>query len=544
VVNPDWWQRGVVYQLYLRSFADSNGDGVGDLTGVIGRLDHLNDGTPGSLGVDAILLSPMYPSPGFDVGYDVADYRAIDPTFGTMDDFTGLLEAAHRRGAAVIVDLVMNHTSHLHPWFVASRESRTGPFADWYLWRDPVRRGWRGRRRRPNNWVSFFGGSAWTWDPGRGQFYLHTFLPQQPDLNWRSPEVRAAMLDMIRHWLDRGVDGFRLDVFNVFFKDRELTSNPRRWPGGIRSWDRQRHLHNKDQPELNEFLTEFRALLDAASNRMSVGELFFGDPAGAARYAAPRHLVFDFRLSEPVWRADELAAAIDEREAAFGPTRWPTVVLSNHDQPRHATRFSRGPERDAVAKAAAVLLLTLRGTPFLYYGEEIGLGDVRVPRREIVDPPARRYWPLPIWRNRDASRAPLPWTAEHPARTWMRMAPDAATRNVERQAATPDSVLACYRQLIWLRKASPALQTGEFAWEVRARSGVLAYWRQVPGERVLVAINTRDTRASVALPDTVDWQGLLTTSPAGFEQIPTTALPLRPYEAVILRETPRETPAD
>ena len=537
-MNPDWWQRGVVYQLYLRSFADSDGDGVGDLPGVIAHLDHLNDGTPASLGVDAILLSPMYPSPGFDVGYDISDYRAIDPAFGAMHDFTSLLDAAHLRGTAVIVDLVMNHTSHLHPWFVASRESRTGPYADWYLWRDPIRRGWRGRRRPPNNWVSFFGGRAWTWDPGRGQYYLHTFLPQQPDLNWRSPDVRAAMLDMIGFWLNLGVDGFRLDVFNVFFKDRDLTSNPRHWRGGIRRWDRQRHLHNKDQPELNEFLMEFRSLLDAAPGRMSVGELFFGDPAGAARYAAPRHLVFDFRLSEPAWQAEALAAAIDEREAAFGPDRWPTVVLSNHDQPRHASRFSRGPERDAVAKAAAVLLLTLRGTPFLYYGEEIGLGNVRVPRREIVDPPARRYWPLPVWQNRDAARAPLPWTADRPARTWMRSTPDAATRNIERQAASSDSVLAFYRRLIWLRKSSPALQTGQFAWEVRARSGVLAYWRTAPDDRVLVAINTRPTPAAVTLPDAGEWQLLLSTSPDGVGPIQPGRVPLRAYEAVILRPNP------
>jgi alpha-glucosidase len=539
-VNPDWWQRGVVYQLYLRSFADSDEDGVGDLPGVIAHLDHLNDGTPGSLGVDAILLSPMYPSPGFDVGYDVSDYRAIDPAFGTMDDFTTLLDAAHRRGTAVIVDLVMNHTSHLHPWFVASRESRTGPYADWYLWRDPIRRGWRGRRRPPNNWVSFFGGRAWTWDSGRGQFYLHTFLPQQPDLNWRSPDVRAAMLDMIGFWLNLGVDGFRLDVFNVFFKDRDLTSNPRHWRGGMRRWDRQRHLHNKDQPELNEFLMEFRSLLDATPGRMSVGELFFGDPAGAARYAAPRHLVFDFRLSAPEWQAEALAAAIDEREAAFGPDRWPTVVLSNHDLPRHASRFSRGPERDAVAKAAAVLLLTLRGTPFLYYGEEIGLGNVRVPRHEIVDPPARRYWPLPVWQNRDAARAPLPWTAERPARTWMRSTPDAATRNVERQAASPDSVLACYRQLTWLRKSSPALQIGDFAWEVRARSGVLAFWRTAPEDRVLVAINTRPTPGSINLPDDGEWQVLLSTSPDGVRPIQPGRIPLRAYEAVILRPNPAD----
>ncbi|MGH2393045.1 MAG: alpha-amylase family glycosyl hydrolase, partial [Candidatus Limnocylindria bacterium] len=235
--------------------------------------------------------------------------------------------------------------------------------------------------------------------------------------------------------------------------------------------------------------------------------------------------------------------AIDEREAAFGPARWPTVVLSNHDQPRQATRFSRGPERDAVAKAAAVLLLTLRGTPFLYYGEEIGLGDVRLPRREIVDPPARHYWPLPLWWNRDACRAPLPWTADRPARTWMRMAPDTATRNVERQAASDESVLALYRRLIWLRKASPALQAGEFGWEVRARSGVLAYWRRTSDERVLVAINTRSAPASIALPDVGNWQVLLSTSPAPTEPITAAALPLGPYQAAILRQGPAARPA-
>lgn len=538
-MNADWWQRGVVYQLYLRSFADSDADGIGDLAGIVAHLDHLNYGTPASLGVDAILLSPMYPTPGFDVGYDISDYTAVDPMFGTMDDFTNLVEAAHRRGMAVILDLVMNHTSHFHPWFMASRASRTGPHADWYLWRDPAQRSWRGRQA-PNNWVSFFGGPAWTWEPARGQFYLHTFLSEQPDLNWRNPDVHAAMLEMVRFWLDRGVDGFRLDVFNVFFKDRELRSNPRRWLGGIRAWDRQRHVYDKDQPELHGFLAEFRALLDSVPGRMSVGELFFGGPAGASRYAAPRHLVFDFHLLEQPWQAGALASAIDERETAFGPDRWPTVVLSNHDQPRHATRFSRGAERDAVAKAAAVLLLTLRGTPFLYYGEEIGLGDVHVPRREIVDPPARRYWPLPLWWNRDACRAPLPWTADRPARTWMRTAPDAATRNVERQAATPDSVLALYRRLIWLRKSSPALQTGDFAWEVRAQFGVLAYWRIAPDERVLVALNTRSKQTSVALPDDAGWQTLLTTFPGGFGPIERGTLPLRPYEAVVLRPGPAD----
>jgi alpha-glucosidase len=530
-----------VYHVYLRSFADSDGNGVGDLPGVLEHLDHLNDGTPRSLGVDAVLLSPMYPSPGFDVGYDISDYQAIDPAFGSLDDFDRLVTALHERGMAVIIDLVMNHTSHLHPWFVSSRADPGGPHGDWYLWRDGVR-GRFGRRRPPNNWPSFFGGSAWTWDEARGQYYLHIFTPQQPDLNWRNPAVPAAMLDIVRFWLGRGVDGFRLDVFNVFYKDAALRSNPRRWPGGIRSWDRQQHVHDKDQPELHEFLAQFRELLDATPGTMSVGELFFGGPARAAGYAAPHHLIFDFGLCFTPWRAAALAAAIDEREAAFGPDRWPTVVLSNHDQPRHSSRLARRSERDAVAKAAAVLLLTLRGTPFLYYGEEIGMADVRIPRAEIVDPPARRYWPLPLWRNRDAARAPLPWSADPVLRTWMRPPADAATRNVAVQSADPESVLAFYRRIIWLRRSSPALQSGDFAWEVRAQDGIVAYWRTTAAERVLVVINTRSTSGALPLPIGPGWRLELTTHSASsasdrFRSLPPGPLPLRPHEAVILRET-------
>jgi alpha-glucosidase len=534
LMDRDWWQRGVVYQLYLRSFADSDGDGVGDLAGVLDHLDHLNDGTPESLGVDAILLSPMYPSPGLDVGYDISDYRGIDPVFGSMADFDRLLAACHERGMAVIVDLVMNHTSHLHPWFVASRSDRHGPYGDWYLWRDRAPSA-RVGHRRPNNWRSFFGGPAWTWDAVRGQYYLHTFLPQQPDLNWRQPEVRTAMLDVVRFWLDRGVDGFRLDVFNVFFKDFELRSNPRRWGPGLRSWDRQRHIHDKDQPELHELLAEFRALVDTVPGRMSVGELFTGDPAAAASYVTPRHLVFDFRLSAASWDADALAAAIDQREAAYGHEKWPTVVLSNHDQPRHASRLASDSVRDVVAKAAAVLLLTLRGTPFLFYGEELGMGDIRVPRREIVDPPARRYWPLPLWKNRDRSRAPLPWTGDRPARSWIRPSADLATRNVSAQAAQEDSVLSLYRRLIWLRRASPALRSGSFEWESRAR-GVLAYWRTAPEERVLVMINTRSWTATVPLRSGTGWEALASTYGPWAGTVAPGPIRLRAYEAVILRE--------
>jgi alpha-glucosidase len=544
-VRPDWWQRGVIYQIYPRSFADSNGDGVGDLPGIIDHLDYI-----ASLGVDAIWLSPIYSTPGLDLGYDVADHAAIDPLFGTMDDFDRLVAAAHERGIGLILDLVLNHTSNRHPWFADSQSSRTAELADWYIWRDPAGRR-RGRPIPPNNWVSFFGGSAWTWEPTRRQFYLHTFLPEQPDLNWRQPAVRAAQLAMIQGWLARGVDGFRLDVFNAFFKHADLPSNPLRVPAPrgllrLRGWNRQVHLFDKDQPELHDFLAEFRAIVDAKPDRMTVGELFDDSAEAAARFVAPGHLIFDFRLLEQPWEAEALAATIDEREAAFGPERWPTVVLSNHDRPRHGTRFAPAAQRDAVAKAAAVLLLTLRGTPFMYYGEEIALGDVRVPRREVVDPPARHYWPLPLWWNRDGCRAPMPWTGEPnggftTGRPWLRMAPDVATRNVAAQDADPGSVLSAYRALIALRGTLPALQVGSFRWVVRARDHVLAYRRDAPGESVLVAINLGSEPVSVPFGDpataALTWRPLYTTDPSGTGRLPLegVAFRLAAHEAVILR---------
>ena len=427
--------------------------------------------------------------------------------------------------------------------------SRTNEHADWYLWRDPA--GWRrGKPIPPNNWQSHFGGGAWQWEPRREQFYMHIFLVEQPDLNWREPAVQAAQLAMIRGWLARGVDGFRFDVFNAFFKDPSFTSNPPRVPAPrglarLRGWNRQVHVNDKDQPELDDFLREFRAIVDEVPGRMTVGELFDEPPEVGAEYAAPRHLVLDFELLEQPWKADALAVAIDERESAYGPSRWPTVTLSNHDQPRQASRWADGADRDAVAKAAAVLLLTLRGTPFMYYGEEIGLGDIKVPRGEIVDPPARRYWPFQrLWWNRDQCRAPMPWTdgpngGFSSGRPWLRMAPDLATRNVASQAADPDSILAAYRRLIAVRGTLVALQMGSFRWVVRARDGVLAYRRDAPGEAVLVAINLGAEPVTVALEDpataALTWRTAYST--AGDDRTPLdgATLELRGREALILR---------
>jgi alpha-glucosidase len=539
---PDWWRTGVVYQVYPRSFADSDGDGVGDLPGIIAHLDHLAGAAPDSLDVDAVWLSPIYPSPGRDLGYDVADYTGIDPLFGSLADFDRLIAEAHRRDLKVILDLVLNHSSDLHPWFAASRADRTGPYADWYIWRDPPGRTPSGAPSRPNNWVSFFGGPAWTWDETRGQWYLHTFLPQQPDLNWRDPAVRVACLDVIRTWLDRGVDGLRFDVFNAFFKHADLLSNPR-LPGGSTPYGQQRHLYDKNRPELAGLLAEIRAIVDERPGRMTVGELFEGPVESAAGYAAPGHLVFDWALVESGWDAASLGAAIAAREAAFGPDGWPTVVLSNHDRSRHASRYDDGRGNDDRARVAAVLELTLRGTPFLYYGEEIALRDVAVPKAEIVDPPARRASRLAPWWNRDQARAPLPWT-DGPnggfttaARPWMRMSPDFERRNVAAEAADPSSVLSLYRRLLRLRRAVPALHEGsQEPVELSARD-VLAYRRHSPdGSTALIVLGITDLPSELTLPAPDaggSWRGALSTHEPAPDPGTDGRVALRPNEAVV-----------
>ncbi len=549
--GDDWWQRGVVYQVYPRSFADSNDDGVGDLPGLISKLDYLNDGTPASLGVDAVWLSPIHPSPGFDVGYDVADYDTIDPTFGTLDDFDRLVDEAHRRGIRIVLDLVMNHTSSAHPWFQSSRHDPGGPAGDWYLWRDPPP-GRAGRRAKPNNWVSFFGGSAWEWDDVRGQYYMHTFLPEQPDLNWRNPAVRAEMLRMTRSWLERGVDGFRLDVFNAFFKHEDLPSNPRTYIGR-RPYARQAHVYDKDRPELLDFLAEFRAQVDSFPGRMTVGEMFSADYRSAAKLVAPRHLVFDFLLIWQPWKAKAFASASAIHEEIFSDGRWPTVVLSNHDQSRHVSRLGVGTkdpvaDGDAIARAAAVLCLTLRGTPFLYYGEEIGARDVKVPWAEIVDPPAKRggrlVRALVPWWNRDAARAPMPWGGGGPnggfsiGRPWIRMADDVDRRTVALQDADPGSVLATYRRLIWLRRDHPELQTGSYRQVTAGAADVYAYVRDGDAATALVVVNFSGApvTAAVAARAGARWEPVFDTIDPGAPAFTDgAALALRPYEAAIFR---------
>jgi alpha-glucosidase len=550
MAQMDWWRTGVVYQVYPRSFADSDGNGIGDLQGILAHLDHLAAGTPDALGVDAIWLSPIYPSPDFDFGYDVADYVGVDPKYGTLTDFERLVAECHARGLRVILDLVLNHTSHQHAWFEASRASRDGPYADWYIWRDAAGRSLTGRPKPPNNWRSFFGGSAWTWDPGRGQFYMHTFLPEQPDVNWRNPATRAALLDVVRTWLSRGVDGFRLDVFNTFFKDEQLRSNPRE-VGRRGWWGWQRHLYDRNQPELEGALADLRALVDEAPGRMTVGELFDGSFVEAAGYSVARHLIFDWALLALPWSAEAFRAAIARRDEVFGPDRWPANVLSNHDQPRHASRYAivpgdpRGQAEalgDARSKVAAAMLLTLRGTPFLYYGEEIGLRSLDIPNAQAADPPARRASFLFPWWNRDQARGPMPWrpgpgggfTTGTP---WLPLPPDREARNVERQAADPGSVLSWYRQLLQLRRATPALERGSQLLLDVGDGDVLAYLREAGGRSVAVLLNFSARRsASARLPHATPaqaWRVALSTHDRRAGDALEGAVHLAPLEALI-----------
>lgn len=502
--GDDWWRRGVVYQIYPRSFADTNGDGVGDFAGIIEHLDHLG---PDGLGIDAIWFSPIYPSPGLDVGYDVSDHSRVDPLFGTEADFDRLVDEVHSRGMRVILDLVMNHTSDQHPWFVASRESRDGPYADWYIWRDALGIGPDGQPLPPNNWVSWFGGSAWAWEPRRQQFYHHTFLVEQPELNWRTSGVEDAQFAMVRGWLARGVDGFRLDTFNVFLKHPDTPSNPSLH--GASPWDRQEHRYDVNQPDLPDLIHRFRAIVDEAGGRMSVGEMFVGTTEGAAALTTDRHLVFEWELLSQPWRADAFRDAIERRERAFG-SLWPTIVLSNHDQPRHVSRLASSvgateTEADAIAKAAALLMLTLRGVPFVYYGEEIAMRDVAVPPEESVDPPAAVVEPGFHWWDRSQSRTPMPWTADEgfgftSGKPWLRFGPDSAVRNVAAQRDDPDSVLACYRRLLRARAVQPSLQDGELELLDLGDPTVLAYRRQGSGPDALVMIAFGPDGASVTLP--------------------------------------------
>ena len=499
-----WWQSAVAYQLYPRSFADANGDGVGDLAGIRARLDHL-----GWLGVDALWLSPFFRSPMADFGYDVSDYCDVDPLFGTLEDFDVLLGEAHERGLKVIIDWVPNHTSDQHEWFRSSRSSRDDPKRDWYRWRDPAPDG-----GPPNNWIrSWSDQPAWTFDEATGQYYLHCFLPEQPDLNWSNPEVQEAMHGTLRFWLDRGVDGFRMDVVHLIGKDPALPDDPPDLAA-------LSHVPLNHRPETHELLRDIRTLLDSYDgDRMAVGEVYLLDTKDVATYygdADELHLNFNFPPLYTAWDAAKWRKQLVRAQAELDPIgAWPTWVLSNHDNQRHRTRYGS----EARARAAAVLLLTLRGTPFLYAGEELGLEDGVIPPERVVDP-----------GGRDGCRSPIPWdaTAAHGWGTddpWLPWPPEADTRNVATQRDDPSSILHLYRAVLAARRASPALSTGTLEL-LDARAGVLAWERVAGDDRRRVLVNFTHEPADF---DADGWSvEVSSVGPGGTPGV------LRPDEAVIL----------
>ncbi|TWU01605.1 alpha-amylase family glycosyl hydrolase [Neorhodopirellula pilleata] len=513
-----WWETGVIYQIYPRSYQDTDADGIGDLAGIESRLDYLV-----RLGVDAIWLSPIYPSPMVDFGYDVSDYCGIDPIFGDLDAFDRLLTAVHTRGLKLILDFVPNHTSDQHPWFVESRSSRESSKRDWYIWRDPLPGG-----GPPNNWISDFGGSSWQWDEATGQYYLHAFLKEQPDLNWRQPELRGAMMAVLQFWFDRGVDGFRIDVLWHVIKDAELRDNPVNptWTPDRTERDRLWQVYSTDQPEAHEIAAEFRALADRYGDRVLIGEISLPDDRLARWFGTldqPQiHLPVNFHLIENAWNADSLRQMITNYAASLPAFGWPNWVIGSHDARRIAARLG-----EAQARVAAMLLLTLRGTPTLYQGDEIGIGEVTIPRDRVRDPQDLRQPDLGI--GRDRSRTPMPWdTSEYAGFStvdpWLPLNHDWQQRNVAAQDHDSGSLLSLYQSLLAVRRQYTALVIGSFA-IVDSVGDVLAFERRHGDERLLIALNLGDQSQTLPIPKGTVIAKQLCSTITPRTAIPRTAIP-------------------
>ena len=522
-----WWQQGIIYQIYPRSFQDSNGDGIGDLDGIRSRLDYLT-----WLGVDAMWISPIYPSPMADFGYDISDYCGIDERFGTLEDFDRLLAEAHERNLKVILDFVPNHTSDQHPWFIESRRSRDSARRDWYIWRDPAPGG-----GPPNNWLSNFGGSAWEYDECTGQYYYHAFLKEQPDLNWRNRAVREAMHDVLRFWMRRGVDGFRVDVMWHLMKDEDFRDNPPNpaYQEGQPEIARLLQVHSADHPDVHGVVRGLRAVIDEFLQRVLIGEIYlpierlvayYGEDLGGA------HLPFNFQLIETSWHASTIARLIGEYERALPPGGWPNWVLGNHDKRRIAARIG-----DRQARVAAMLLLTLRGTPTMYYGDEIGLGSVEIPPDAVQDPWEHNEPGLGF--GRDPQRTPMQWDAGSSAgfstaRPWLPLSRDHEACNVETLMADERSILWYYRRLIELRSKFRALSIGDFSL-LASGEDTLLYQRCRGEERLTVALNFSQEERRLALPpNDKGYRILLSTALDRTDAIAGPDVALRPDEGVVI----------
>lgn len=530
-----WWQTGVIYQIYPRSFQDSNRDGVGDLKGIISRLDYLSE----SLKVDALWLSPFYPSPQADFGYDVSDYTNIDPIYGDLKVFAELLDQMHRRGMKLIIDYVPNHSSDQHPWFIESRASRNNPKRDWYVWRDAKPDG-----SPPNNWLAVFGGPAWEWDEKTGQFYLHSFLKEQPDLNWRNPELKKAMFDAAEFWLKMGVDGFRLDVAHFIMKDELLRDNPLNprpeqaefLPLG--DYDSLLHVYDKADPQVHQIFREFRAILDKyslASPRYSVGEIhIFEWDKWASFYGNDDelHMPFNFKFLITPWKAADISRVVDELEGAIPKTAWPNFVMGNHDESRMASRL--GHEK---ARLAAMLLLTLRGTPTLYYGDEIGMTDVPIPPELERDPFGKRV----PGQGRDPNRTPMQWDGgpnagftDADAIPWLPLAGNYEGLNVETELKDAHSMLNLYRALLSYRRASPALMEGSYDHIHSGDDDCFIYLRKAGNQRIVVALNFAETAAVLGLSEYGRGVIQISTSLKRGGEVNLGSLQLAPLEGLVI----------
>ena len=487
--DSEWWRRAVFYQVYPRSFQDSNGDGVGDIKGVLARLPYLT-----SLGIDALWLSPIFRSPMADFGYDISDYRDIDSLFGNMSDFDALVSAVHAARLKIILDLVPNHTSEQHPWFVEARNSRHNPKRDWYIWRNPGPDG-----APPNNWLSEFGGSAWQYDQATGQYYYHAFLAEQPDLNWRNPAVRQAIYDVMRFWLGKGVDGFRVDVIWHLIKDAAFRDNPPNphYVEGRPPHEKLLTTYSTDQPEVHDVVMEMRRVIDEFDSRVLIGEIYLPLQRLVTYYGsnlAGAQMPFNFALLSAPWNARSIEKIVADYEEALPTGAWPNWVLGNHDRPRVASRVGR-----EQARVAAMLLLTLRGTPTLYYGDEIGMHQVAVAPEEVSDPFEKNVPGIGV--GRDGCRTPMQWDATlhggfSTAKPWLPLAQDYAHENVVNLEADASSILSLYKALIALRKKLPQLVSGNHR-QVAAQGGILLYCREHDGGSIVIALNFGADPASV-----------------------------------------------
>ncbi|SON53552.1 Oligo-1,6-glucosidase 1 [Hartmannibacter diazotrophicus] len=503
--DPDWWRGAVIYQVYPRSFQDSNDDGIGDLKGITSRLAYLAD-----LGVDAVWLSPIFTSPMKDFGYDISDYCDVDPIFGTIADFDDLVAEAHRLGLKVMIDQVISHTADVHPWFAESRASRDNDKADWYVWADANPDG-----TPPNNWLSVFGGSAWEWDTRRCQYYLHNFLTSQPDLNYHSSEVQAAILDTVRFWLERGVDGFRMDTVNYYFHDQRLRDNPPNTTGGfgadapeVNPYGHQDHIHDKNQPENLKFLKRFRSLLNEYPGAAAVGEV--GDGKRSIELMAAYtsggdklHMCYTFDLLGDGYGREFLTSTIGRFEAGSKGS-WPCWAFSNHDVPRAISRFaSRSADPKRLAKVLCALLLSLRGSVCLYQGEELGLTEAELAFEDLVDPYGIRFWPE--FKGRDGCRTPMVWTEGavnggfSGARPWLPVPAEHLPLAVDRQTGQPGSILEHFRSFLAFRRQTPVLVKGDVEF-IEAEHETVAFVRRHEGKEMLCLFNLADVPVTFVLP--------------------------------------------